>query len=225
LNTCFHLSGKTTNLLIDCGATSLVGLKQQQVDVNAVQAILVSHFHGDHFGGIPFFVLHAQFFAKRTSPLIIAGPPGLKSWFERAMEITFPGALAAKRKFSVEFLELKPSEAAEIAGATVTGFANKHGVIGFAYRIVAEGKVIAYSGDTEWTDSLIDAGHKADIFIAEAYFHDKQVPFHLDYETLVAHLPAIDPKQVVLTHMNENMLAMADTVPYDAAYDGLVVAV
>ncbi len=82
-NTCFHLTGARTNALIDCGASSLIALKKAGVDRNAIGAILVTHFHADHFGGIPFFVLDAQLVAKRTNPLLIAGPPGLPGWYER----------------------------------------------------------------------------------------------------------------------------------------------
>ena len=73
-NTCFHLTGARTNCLIDCGATSLVALKRLGIERNAIDLILITHFHADHFGGVPFFVLDAQFFSKRSRPLTIAGP-------------------------------------------------------------------------------------------------------------------------------------------------------
>ncbi|MBZ0148102.1 MAG: MBL fold metallo-hydrolase, partial [Pseudorhodoplanes sp.] len=65
-NTCFHLTGARTNALIDCGASSLIALKRAGIDRNAIETILVTHFHADHFGGVPFFVLDAQLVAKRS---------------------------------------------------------------------------------------------------------------------------------------------------------------
>ena len=61
-----------------------------------------------------------------------------------------------------------------------------------AYRIEAEGRIIAYSADTEWTDMLIPAARGADLFIAEAYYYDKIVKNHLSLKTLEAHLPEIN---------------------------------
>jgi ribonuclease BN (tRNA processing enzyme) len=76
-NTCFHVHGAAENFLIDCGASSLVAIKRLGIDRNAIDLVLLTHFHLDHFGGVPFFVLDAQLVAKRTRPLTIAGPPGL----------------------------------------------------------------------------------------------------------------------------------------------------
>ena len=90
-NTCFHVSVARTNFLIDCGASSLIAMKKFGIDRNAIDLILVTHFHADHFGGIPFFVLDAQLVAKRTRPLIVVGPPGLPDWYDRLFAATFPG--------------------------------------------------------------------------------------------------------------------------------------
>src|ERR1017187_7605115 len=95
---CFHLVGEQTNLLIDCGASSLVAMKKLGIDRNAITTIVITHFHADHFGGIPFFILDAQFFSKRREPLTIVGPIGLTDWYERVMETAFPGSSQASQK-------------------------------------------------------------------------------------------------------------------------------
>ena len=225
-NTCFHVSGETTNFLIDCGATSLVALKRAKVDRNAIDLILVTHFHADHFGGVPFFILDAQFFAKRTRPLTIAGPAGLEAGYIRAMETAFPGSSTATRKFELSLIELRPRKTWRGQGIEVTPALVRHGRPEgpfHAYRVAAEGRIIAYTGDTEWTDSLIEIGRDADLFIAEAYFYEKEVPLHLSYKTLASRLPSIRPKRLVLTHMNDDMLAHAADVAHEKAADGLAI--
>jgi ribonuclease BN (tRNA processing enzyme) len=89
------------------------------------------------------------------------------------------------------------------------------------YRVEAAGRVIAYSADTEWTDTLIPLARNADLFIAEAYSYDKPVKNHLSLAALEAHLDAIQPKRLVLTHMGEDMLSRIDTLPHIAAHDGM----
>jgi ribonuclease BN (tRNA processing enzyme) len=222
-NTCFHVTGKHANFLIDCGASSLIALKRAQIDRNAINLILVTHFHADHFGGIPFFILDAQFFAKRTRPLTIAGPRGLQEWYTRAMETAFPGSSKTKQKFELSLIELAPGQVWRWENIEVLPALVRHGppdVPFHAYRVSVEDKTIAYTGDTEWTDTLIEIGRDADVFIAESYFYEKNAPLHLSYKTLVEKLPLIRPKRVVLTHMNDDMLARKDGIEFERAEDG-----
>jgi len=72
LQTCMHLSGGDGAVLIDCGTSSLIGMKRDGVDPGEVSAVLLSHLHVDHFGGVPFLILDAQF-SRRTRPLLVAG--------------------------------------------------------------------------------------------------------------------------------------------------------
>ena len=225
-NTCFHVTGARTNLLIDCGASSLVALKQAGIDRNEIRTIVVTHFHADHFGGIPFFILDAQFFSKRTEPLTIVAPPGLESWFERAMETAFPGSSGAKRKFEVTLTEIAPGTSVTVDDVDVAAFQVNHGNPGgpyHAYRITAGGRTIAYTGDTEWTETLVDVAADTDLFIAEAYHYDKQVHLHLDYTTLMANRSRLATRRMILTHMTDDMLARVPDLSVECARDGLVV--
>jgi ribonuclease BN (tRNA processing enzyme) len=227
-NTCFHLTGARTNCLIDCGATSLVALKRLGIERNAIDLILITHFHADHFGGVPFFVLDAQFFSKRSQPLTIAGPIGLKQAYANVMETAFAGSSRASRKFELSLVELAPDELWRAHNIDVLPTRVRHGEADgpfHAYRITAEKRVIAYTGDTEWTDALIGIGHDADLLIAEAYFFEKKVPLHLSYGTLLEQLAAIGPKRLILTHMNDDMLGRTVEVTHERAADGLIVTV
>jgi ribonuclease BN (tRNA processing enzyme) len=224
-NTCFHVVSANANFLIDCGATSLVALKRFGIERNAIDAILVTHFHADHFGGVPFFILDAQF-AKRSRPLTIAGPIGLKQAYTQVMEAAFRGSSHARRMFELSLVELSPDQCWMSHHIEVLPARVRHGEPDgpfHAYRISVENKIVAYTGDTEWTDALVPIGRGADLLIAEAYVFEKQVPLHLSYKTLVAKLGLIGARRLILTHMSDDMLGKADGVPHERAEDGLVV--
>jgi ribonuclease BN (tRNA processing enzyme) len=226
-NTCFHVTTAESAFLVDCGASSMIALRKFGVDPNAIASIFISHLHGDHFAGLPFLILDAQLVSRRTAPLVIAGPPGLTERLGVTMEALFPGSAAVERRFALELIELAPGERRAVGGVTVTPHLVRHacGAPPFALRLESGGKVVAYTGDTEWTEALIPAALEADLFIAEAYFYDKKIRHHLDWQSLSPHLPAIRPKRLILTHFSPDMLARAGELPVEAAEDGKIVEV
>jgi ribonuclease BN (tRNA processing enzyme) len=84
---------------------------------------------------------------------------------------------------------------------------------------------MTYSGDTEWTDRLLDAARGADLFVCEAYTYERDVKFHLGHETLRAHRDALACRRILLTHMGPEMLARQAEAAFDCAHDGMVVEV
>jgi ribonuclease BN (tRNA processing enzyme) len=226
-NTCFHVTGSHTNLLIDCGASSLPALKRLAIAREEIDLVLITHFHGDHFAGLPFLLLDAQF-TRRTRPLVIAGPQGIETRLTQVMEALFERSSKTKQRFELSVVALKPEETRTFGAVKDTPYPVVHGESGgpfLAYRIEAEGRIIAYSADTEWTETLIPLARGADLFIAEAYTYDKIVKNHLSLITLQAHLTEIKPKRLILTHMSDDMLGRLDTLDYTAADDGMVVEV
>jgi ribonuclease BN (tRNA processing enzyme) len=222
--TCFQLRGPRGTLLIDCGASALIALKRAGLDPNPVGWILLTHLHGDHIGGLPFFILDGQF-GGRTLPLVIAGPPGVQERVETLMETCYPGSVAKARPFALEFVELEKEAATTVGPATVTPYQVLHpsGAPSYALRVVYGGKVVAYSGDTEWTDALIDAARDADLFLCECNFWEKKAGYHLDYQTLKEKSALLDCRRLLLTHLGPDMLARLDQVHFDVATDGQVI--
>jgi ribonuclease BN (tRNA processing enzyme) len=118
------------------------------------------------------------------------------------MEALFENSSRTKQRFELSVMALRPEEKRSFGAVEVTPYPVVHGESGgpfLAYRVEAEGRVIAYSADTEWTDTLIPAARDADLFVAEAYYYDRIVKNHLSLTTLEAHLPEIRPKRLVLT--------------------------
>jgi ribonuclease BN (tRNA processing enzyme) len=224
-NTCFHVTGAGVNFLIDCGASSLPALKRLGIARDAIDLILITHFHGDHFGGLPFLLLDAKF-TRRTRPLVIAGPQGIETKLPNLMEALFEHSSKTKQRFDLSVVALEPEQSRLFGEVKVTPYPVVHGESGgpfLAYRVEAEGRVITYSADTEWTETLIPAARGADLFIAEAYYYDKIVKNHLSLKTLEAHLGEINAKRLVLTHMSDDMLGRLGELPCTAAHDGMIV--
>jgi len=226
-NTCFHVRDERGAFLVDCGASSMIAIRKFGIDPNNIRAILLTHLHGDHFGGLPFFLLDAQLVSRRAAALTIAGPPGLRDRLDTAMENSFPGSTKIAQRFALDVRELEPHVSHDVEGIEVTPYVVKHacGAPPFALRMTVDGKSLCYSGDTEWVDNLLEAARGTDLFVAEAYFSDKQVKFHLDLATLSSHLPAIGAKRVIVTHMSAEMLARINEIGFEMAEDGMIVSV
>jgi len=143
------------------------------------------------------------------------------------MEILFPGSSKVDRAFPVEIASLQAQRPGHIGPFAIIPYRVEHasGAPAFALRLESSGKVIAYSGDTEWTDTLVCAAQGADLFIVEAYFYRKQVRYHLDYSTLKTQLHRLNSKRVVLTHVSTDMLNHVAEIQHEIAEDGMVIEV
>jgi ribonuclease BN (tRNA processing enzyme) len=207
LQACIHVRTGESRFLLDCGASALVGMKREGVNPGDIGLILLSHLHGDHFGGIPFLILDGQF-SRRTRPLLIAGPPGVEARVREAMEVFFPGSSRVQRKFPVQFSELRERTESVFGEIRVTPFPVVHpsGSTSFALRVGCGGKEIGYSGDTEWTEALIEAARGTDLFICECYLFDKIINYHLNYRILEERKENLGSRRLVLSHMGEEVL-------------------
>jgi ribonuclease BN (tRNA processing enzyme) len=221
--TCIALRTSDDLFLVDCGASSLIAMRQQQIEPRDVSKVLITHLHGDHFGGLPFFLLDAQLVSKRTEPLTLVGPPGLEKRLLEAMEILFAGSSEVEPNFEIRFLELKPRTPTAVDGIEVTAYPAAHfsGAPSYSLRVELERKVFVYSGDTQWTDTLIEASDQADLFVCESYVFDKEVALHNSYRTIMQHRARLTCKRIVLTHMSEDVLSRAGEIELPMAEDGL----
>lgn len=227
MQTSFFVASATDGVLLDCGATTLVAMRRLGLDPDAVDAVLLSHLHGDHFGGLPFFLLQAHYVTGRKRPLVIAGPAGTEARILEALEVLFPQSSRLNWRFPLKIVELHPKGRERIGSLAIEVYPVRHpsGAPSLALRVGVDGKVIAYSGDTRWTATLLSVARGADIFLVECYAYDQDVSFHMNYITLMARQSELRAKRLVLTHMSEAMLARLDQIEAEVAEDGMLLEV
>ena len=228
LNTCFLVDTADNRFLIDCGATSLVAMNRCGVDPNSIDMILLTHLHGDHFGGVPFVLVHAHSASKRDRPLLIVGPRTTEQRVMESLAVLYPGAQNNPWRFDLRFEEYEVEQEWRSNSISVTAFQAAHKAgegPACALRITIEGKTLTYSGDGAWSDGLAKAAAGVDLFIAETNFYDKQVNFHMNLKTLMEHMGEIAPKRLILTHMDEDMLERVKTMDFETAEDGKIVEI
>ena len=171
-------------LLLDGGAPLLPHMNRLGVDAGAIEVVFLTHFHGDHTLGLPPFVLYRVFVDPR--PITFVGPRGVKARLEALWEVSWgvDWKPVMKPKFNVTYETAKP--AGKVGGFKYETVKLDHGTSGSnGYRIWVNGKILAYSGDTEATaplDALVDG---ADVAIVEAT-GPGDVFSHMSFESATA---------------------------------------
>ena len=227
-NTCFMIEAGETAVALDFGATSLLAMKRLGLDPQRLDAIVLSHLHGDHFGGLPFFLLDAHFDGRREKPLSIVGPVGLRERLTAAQEVFFPGSSKNRWRYPLDVVEVPVGTPHRLAGLDLLTFEVEHpsGAPSTAVRLTDGARTLAYSGDTSWTDRLVAAADGADLLIIECYRLSGAPTAHLALETIEAKRPLLNVPRVMLTHMSAQVLAELAAIEakgFETARDGLVV--
>jgi ribonuclease BN (tRNA processing enzyme) len=216
------VTSKTGACLLDCGATALVAMRRFAIDPASIDVIFLSHLHGDHFAGVLFLLLEQHFVAQRDQPLLIAGPVGTEGRLMAALDVFFPGAAQLAWRFPLRFAELSPLRTARFGAFAITPHTVTHpsGSAAFAFRLKTGDRLIAYSGDTGWTDTLVKVARDADLFIVECYAYDGAAQHHLDYSTLRENISKLRSKRLLLAHLSRAMLDRLSDVELEVAEDG-----
>jgi ribonuclease BN (tRNA processing enzyme) len=226
-NTCILVDAPGIRFCIDFGASSLIALERLGIPHNTIDTILLTHLHGDHCGGIPFLLVDAMLAAKRDRPLTIAGPKDTTQRLKSVAAALMPGMEVMVPKFPLSYIDLPLLQDMKIGLLQVTTYPAVHTseTNPTSIRVEVADKVIAYTGDSEWTQQIPVLADGADLFIAECYFFKKPVRFHLNYPDITMHRQEIRAKRMVLTHLSREMLANLASVPEECAHDGLVIQI
>ena len=206
-HSCFYLESTETKFLVDLGATAIHNL-HSKIDFNEIDLIIISHFHGDHIGGIPFFLLESTFLTERQKPLTIVGPKDCKKRIIELTEAHYKGVTKKFNSFELTFIEYGPKMPIKIGDLQIIALPAIHSPQSNPHclRITAGDNSFAYSGDTEWTNALYEISKGVDYFVCECTYFSTLMEGHLTYMQDHEKLAKIEAKKVVLTHMGGEML-------------------
>lgn len=224
-HTSFLLQTSNSLILIDCGASTPMALKRAGFSFNDIDYIVLSHFHGDHYGGLPYLILEGAKALNRKKPLTIASPPGLKDRLQNLLHLLYPGSEDALEAFPVNYVAYESGREMDQEHFVLKAFEVEHAkaTLPHGLRLEFDEKVLAYSGDTGWHENLPHIARGADLFICECNFFDEEMSSHLNYKTLQQKLSLLDAKRIMLTHLGTGMLEKKEQLEMEILQDGQII--
>ncbi len=211
------------SVLVDCSGTAITGLAIEHIPRNEISAIIITHYHGDHFMGVPQFLLAALYADERRSPLHIAGPEGIEKRIRELAQILGYSIEDRQWPFSIHFHDLRPGIEMEIGPVHVTPFQTLHQAETQPHGIVlcTDSHRIVFSGDTGWFEGLTEMTQDADLFICECTNYDRGYEYHMNFRDLYEHRDAFGCRRIILTHLGPSMSSRRGSCAMETAEDGL----
>lgn len=200
-------------VMVDFGATALAGLRRVGRLPTELDALLITHLHGDHIGGLPFFTIDALFNARRERPLRIAGPEGTRARLHELFRVAYGPLAEVELPFSLRIDEYPPGARFELAGFEVHTFEADHmdpPERPLCLRVERGGRAVAFSGDTSMCPGLLEAADGVDLLVAECTGLRHPIGRHCAWEDWERALPRLTARRVLLTHLGADVRAAAE---------------
>jgi len=215
-------------ILMEAGPDLMLALKSRGVSTDSFDLLLISHLHGDHFGGLPFLILDYMWETRRKKVLTVAGPPKLEERTWLLMRTMFANFELDKIKHKLKFVVLEPGSSRRLGKFKVSAIRSPHTKpdISLSLRIDGGGKSIVFSGDTGWNDELVEFSAGADLFLCECtYYESAHLNFHLNYPLLAANRDKFKVRRMVLTHLGREVLSHENEIALEMGYDGMKIEI
>lgn len=188
--------------LFDSGPTALQQIRRSKTNPDDVDVILVSHFHADHFFGLPFLFL--EFWRRqRSRDLIIAGPPGIEERAETLFETGFPGMPVRPNGYRRRYIEVSDGVECEVQGLEFTAAEVEHvaALKCFGYRAHVGGRTLMYSGDSKMCRGLLRLAAGAEVLVLDC--SNGGDPVHMSQPDVnVVRQNACEEATTIVTHLD-----------------------
>lgn len=195
--------------LFEAPPQALQSLNRLGLEANALEAVVLSHHHGDHFLGLPFLLLQWKYYG-RQQPVTIVGPPGTRDLASDIALKVYPGIFDIQ--YEINWVEANSGDRIRVGGLELEALAVKHdrrlsGSLG--YQATLSGRRFAYTGDTAICEAVFDMARHAEVLVSECASRADSLDIHMN---LVDDIPrvraAMNPgAQLVLTHLTPEVTA------------------
>ena len=216
---------------VDFGPTALLKCEEYGADLNRLDAVYITHLHGDHIGGIAMLLVYLQFRLERRRPLVIAGPEGMEERLALLRESAYPSVMQSGLDFPIEFVHWQIPGTIEVLGRKVTAIRAVHDRLAIAssLRVDTDDISLCFSGDTGWQDELETLVDGADLFVCECSMVEANYWGHLSLEELLQYRERLNVGKLYLSHLSEAARSQASAreaqLKATIADDGLVITV
>lgn len=196
--------------VFDAPPTALYSLKRMQLPLAGIRTVFISHFHADHFFGLPFLLLEYAYLTKRSEDLTIVGPPGIEARLSQLVEIGYPSLNKTNAGYRLCFVEVEDGREREVNGLRYEAIEVEHGgeaLQCFGFRVTERGRVLSYTGDTSYCEPLVRLATGADVLVTDCtYAHGFDKPEHMSFDEVRKLQEQIGgDTQLVLTHLGGDL--------------------
>ena len=201
--------------------TLLPHLKRLGLPLADIRAVFISHFHGDHFLGLPFLFLEYIYLTPRQDDLFIVGPPGIEAKSEALADMAFAGLSQAEATYRRVYLEAQPGGEGSLAGVRFEAQPMRHAggrrLCCFGYKLHLDGGTVAFTGDTEMCEEIFLLAEGADVLVLDCSYSEGEGPEHLGLLGALEVRKQVSPRTaIILTHLDDE--------PDVTGHQGLLVA-
>ena len=220
----YLLEANGKRILLEAGPGLLPEMKRHGIEADSLDAIIISHLHGDHFCGLPFLFLEFMWERPPKHPVIIAGPKNLEKRTWTLMRTMFSRFDLKQLQSKVKWVVLDPGKSVKIAGLKLSTIRSPHTTpdVSLSLKIVVNGKTFVFSGDTGWNDELVDFSAGANLLLCECtYFESNHLRFHINYPELRRNLERFSVKRMILTHLGRETINHAPEIEIEMGFDGM----
>lgn len=190
-------------ILLDCGFTVPHNYFSLCEDPDELDILWISHFHGDHFFGIPLLLL--RFWEMgREKPLVICGQSGIKEKVAQVMELAYPGFLR-KLQFTLDFSEIEPGSLLKRENVLWQTAENVHSQRCLSVRIEDGCHSLFYSGDGKPTEKTLTLATGCNMIIHESFWSDKTASGHGNVKICLEFAVKAKADNLALVHLSRNV--------------------